>query len=394
MDELKQLIQDLAAENFDEITGIRRHLHQHPELSFNEYQSSAYICSILDKWGVDFKKGFVKTGIVAEIQGGYPGQIVALRADMDALPIQEENDIDYKSVNAGVMHACGHDVHSAAMLGVIKILLRIKDRLRGKVKIVFQPGEERLPGGAKLMLEENLFGDEEPDLMIAQHVYPDLESGKVGFKEGMYMASSDEIFITIKGKGGHAALPDKLTDTVLIASQVIVALQQIVSRNNKPGLPTVLSFGKVEAAGAVNVIPDVVKMEGTFRTMDESWRAEAHDLIERTAFHTAAAGGAVAEVRIVSGYPVLKNDSGLTKRLKACSREFLGDENVTDLDIRMTAEDFSYFSGRYPSCLFRLGVRAKEMPYAPLHTSGFQVDEKSLELSTGLLSWFVANLLT
>lgn len=393
MTELKEEIKRLAGDYFEEIVSIRRHIHMHPELSFREFQTSEFICSKLDEWGVNYRKGIVKTGIVAEIEGNMPGKIIGFRADMDALPIREENNFDFKSVNEGVMHACGHDVHTSCLLGAIRILQNLKEKIRGKIKFVFQPGEERIPGGAKLMIEEDLFDGEEPEIMIAQHIYPELESGKTGFRPGMYMASSDEIYITIKGKGGHAALPDRLTDPVLIASHLIIALQQIVSRNNKPGMPSVLSFGRISAEGAVNVIPDSVSLEGTFRTMDEEWRKRAHEKIENITGNLCSSMGGEADIEIRKGYPVLTNDPELTIQVKDLAIEFTGEKNVEDLDIRMTAEDFAYFTRKYPAVLFRLGTANPGEEAAALHSSRLNIDEKAIELSMGLLSWMAMNLM-
>ena len=385
--DIRNQIETLSDQYFTEILEIRRHIHQHPELSFQEFKTSEYICSVLDKWGIKYKKGIVKTGILAEIEGVKPGKLLALRADMDALPIQEKNQLPFKSINEGVMHACGHDVHSSSLLGVVRILNELKSELSGKVLFIFQPGEEKIPGGAKLMLAENLFGDLNPDLVLAQHVYPEFEAGKVGFKSGIYMASSDEIYITIKGKGGHGALPESLIDPVLIASQVIVSLQQISSRNNKPGVPTVLSFGKVIAGGAVNVIPDEVFIEGTFRTMDEEWRRRAHELIKKMVNSIAESAGGSAEIEIRHGYPVLHNDEELSPVISSYAREYLGDENVKKLDIRMTAEDFAYFSNNYPSIMYRLGTSEPGKKAGALHTSGFYVDESALKTGMELMSW-------
>lgn len=385
--ELKSGISGISSKCIKDIIGIRRHIHAHPELSFKEFETSAYICSILDKWGIKYRKGIVKTGILAEIKGAYPGKTLALRADMDALPIQEKNDLSFKSVNEGVMHACGHDVHTSSLLGVIRILNELKSEIKGHIYFIFQPGEERIPGGARQMLEEGLFGDRQPDLVMAQHVFPDMEAGKVGFRAGKYMASSDEVFITVKGKGGHAALPERLIDPVLIASQIIISLQQISSRNNKPGVPTVLSFGKVIADGAVNVIPDEVRIEGTFRTMDEEWRKRAHELMRKMIENIAESSGGTAELEIRHGYPVLVNDLKLTPIISSFAKEYLGPGNVEELDIRMTAEDFAYFSEKYPSIMYRLGTAEPGKPGSPLHTSGFYVDEKSIQHGMELMAW-------
>jgi amidohydrolase len=307
---------------------------------------------------------------------------------MDALPIQEESQADYCSVHDGVMHACGHDVHMACLIGAARILNQVKDHFDGKVKLVFQPAEEKAPGGARLMLEEKLFGEEEPDLMIAQHVYPVMMAGRVGFRAGMYMASSDEIYITIRGTGGHAAMPHQTTDSVLIASHILVALQQIVSRQAEASTPTVLSIGKVVANGAVNVIPPEVRMEGTFRTMDEKWRREAHGRMINMAQSIADSMGASCEFRIVEGYPVLFNDPRITERSAEFARTYLGHDQVAELDIRMTAEDFAFFAQKYPSVLYRLGVRRSgEGPPLELHTPRFDIDEEAIRTGTATLAW-------
>jgi amidohydrolase len=392
--DLKERISKQAELVVNEIIEIRRHLHANPELSFEEFKTSGFVVSKLDEWGIAYRKGIAGTGIVADVEGAKPGKVIAFRADMDALPIQEQNDVPYRSTTEGKMHACGHDVHTASLLGAIKILTNLRNEFSGKIRFVFQPGEEKIPGGAKLMLEEGLFGNEEPELMIAQHVYPDMESGSTGFRPGVYMASSDEIYLRIIGKGGHAALPENLVDPVLISAQILTSLQQLVSRHAKPGLPTVLSFGKVVANGAVNVIPDEVRLEGTFRTMNEAWRRKAHKLMEQMVINTARALGGEAEIEIRHGYPVLQNDVALTGRAASLASEFLGSEKVHELDIRMTAEDFAYFSQRYPSCMFRLGVAKPGETCAPLHTSRFDVDETAIKHSIGLFSWLGIKLLS
>lgn len=385
---LKETIQNLADEIFPEILEIRRFIHQHPELSFHEFKTSEYICEVLGKENIPFRQGIAGTGILADIEGRGSGKIIGLRADMDALPIQEENTVDYRSVNDGKMHACGHDVHTACLIGAARILNELKHQFPGKVKLVFQPAEEKAPGGARLMLKENLFGEEKPDLMIAQHVYPVMYTGRIGFKAGKYMASSDEIYIKVRGKGGHAAMPHQITDSVLIASYILVALQQIVSRHAQASTPTVLSIGKMVANGAVNVIPSEVSMEGTFRTMDEKWRKEAHSRMINMAQSIADSMGASCEFEIVEGYPVLYNDPGITAKSIDFARTYLGNDYVDDLDIRMTAEDFAFFAQEYPSVLYRLGVRKSEQaqPFE-LHTPHFNIDEEAIKTGTGTLAW-------
>lgn len=386
---LNQQIKKLAKENLGLIIDIRRHLHTHPELSFEEFETSKYIQSKLDDWGIEYKAGYVKTGIVALVKGKNPtSKTVALRADIDALPIIERNEVPYKSVNEGVMHACGHDVHTSSLLGAIKILDSVKDQFEGTVKCLFQPGEEMLPGGASLMIKEGALENPKPQSIFGQHVYPELESGKVGFKSGMYMASADEIYITVKGKGGHAALPHQNVDTILIASHIVVALQQIVSRNAPASIPSVLSIGHIEGIGSTNIIPSEVKMMGTFRTMDEKWRWEAHKKIKDLAENLAKSMGGSCELMVDVGYPYLVNDEVTTEKARQHAKEFLGEENVVQLDLRMTGEDFAYYSQIAPSCFYRLGIRnEKKGIKSNLHTPTFDIDESALETSMGLMSW-------
>jgi len=382
-------IKKIASDSFQEIVEIRRYIHQNPELSFQEFETSKYIQSVLDKYGIEHQTGFVKTGIVALIKGKNPDKkVIALRADMDALPILEENNVDYKSKNKGVMHACGHDVHSSSLLGVAKILNELKDEFEGTIKLIFQPGEEKLPGGASLMIDEGVLENPVPTKIIGQHVFPDLPCGKVGMRGGMYMASADEIHVTVTGKGGHAALPHKFIDPILISSSIITSLQQIVSRHAKPDVPTVLSFGKINSeGGATNIIPDVVKIEGTFRTMDEEWREKASKLMKNMAETIAEAMGGKCDFEVRKGYPFLKNDIETTENTKQLAIEYLGKENVVDLDLRMTGEDFAYFTQKMPGCFYRLGTGKS----TGLHTSTFNVDEKSLEIGMGLMSWVAIN---
>lgn len=380
----------LKANNYkEEIIKIRQHLHQYPELSFKEFNTATFIEKKLHEFDVTNTKRIVDTGIIALIEGKNPTKkTIALRADMDALPIQETNDLPYKSLNNGVMHACGHDVHSSSLLGVAKILNELKNDFEGTVKLIFQPGEEIIPGGASLIIKEGGLENPKPEKMYGQHVYPQLEAGKVGFKPGMYMASADEIYVKVKGNGGHAALPQLLVDPVLIASHIIVALQQVVSRNSHPTIPSVLSFGKIIGNGATNIIPDEVNIEGTFRTMDEEWRAEAHQKMVSIAEGIAKGMGGECIFDIHKGFPFLVNDQEFTLKSKKYAIEYLGEENVVDLDLRMTAEDFAYYSQIVPSCFYRLGVKNENKNITSgLHTSTFNVDENSLEVGMGLMAW-------
>lgn len=392
--DLKTKINSLSERLYPEILETRNHLHMHPELSFAESATSDYIASELTNTGITFRRGFVKTGIVATLNMESEQPLcIAIRADMDALPIEEMNDIPYKSVYQGIMHACGHDVHMSVLLGCIKILKELKDELKAKFYFIFQPGEEKLPGGAKLMLEEGIFFAGEPDVILGLHVLPSLDSGKVGFRQGIYMASTDELYITVKGKGGHAAMPQDNVDPVLIASHIVVALQQLVSRRANPALPTVLSIGKFIANGATNVIPDTVQLEGTFRTFDEQWRIEAHAKMKQLAGMLAESMGGSCDFEVRNGYPVLVNDAAATRLASQFAGEYLGNEKVTELDLRMTAEDFAYFTQKYPAVFFRLGVRNKvKNIVSALHTAGFNIDEDALRTGMGTMAYIAASM--
>lgn len=392
METLKKLIQQKAAAYQQEVIAIRRHIHQNPELSFEEYNTSKFVCDKLSEYGIKYQSGIVKTGVVGLIKGNNPTKkTIALRADLDALPILEENEVGYKSVNNGVMHACGHDVHTSSLLGAAKILNELKDKFEGTIKLIFQPGEEKLPGGASLMIEEGVLENPTVQSIIGQHVYPQLEAGKVGFKSGMYMASTDELYVTVHGKGGHAALPHLTVDPVLITAHILTALQQIVSRNSHPTAPTVLSFGKITANGATNIIPDKVELEGTFRAMDENWRTDAHLKMKKMAETIAESMGGECEFKIVKGYPFLVNDEATTERAKQAAINYLGVENVINLQLRMTAEDFAYYSQVTPACFYRLGIKGKSQSATSLHTSTFNIDEAAIETSIGLMAWLAIN---
>jgi amidohydrolase len=389
MMDLKEKIKQLAAAYSGEMIAIRRHLHTYPELSEQEMNTASFVAGKLTEWGIQFVPNIGGHGIVAQIQGKNPGsRTLALRADMDALPIAEENDVSYKSCNQGVMHACGHDIHMTCLLGAIRIFNNLKDEFKGTLRLIFQPSEEKFPGGALAMIKEGVLENPKPEKIIGQHVLPNLEAGKVGFKAGRYMASTDEIYLTVKGRGGHAATPELNTDTVLIASHIVVALQQVVSRSAPPGIPTVLSFGRFIADGRTNIIPGVVKIDGTFRTFEEKWRAQAHEKITSLAQGLAQSMGGECEVFIDKGYPFLVNDHDLTAKSKQLAIDFLGKENVVELEQRMTAEDFAYYSHIIPACFYRLGVKNPGwQEVRNLHTATFDADESSIEIGMGLMAW-------
>lgn len=389
MKNVQDKIKYLAGEYFHDLVMIRNHLHAHPELSGQEHQTAGFIAARLSEYGIPYREGVGGTGLVGLIHGQGPGtRVIALRADMDALPVEERNEVPYKSVNPGVMHACGHDVHMTSLLGAARILSQVTDEFGGTVKLIFQPSEESYPGGAKMMIRDGVLRDPSPVAIFGQHVYPELDAGKAGMRSGKYMASTDEVFLTIKGKGGHAAIPDKVVDPVLIAAHIIVALQQIVSRNASPVMPTVLSFGGIRAKGRTNVIPDEVNVEGIIRTFDEEWRAEVKERIRKMAAALAEGMGGSCDVFIDEGYPYLVNDENLTRKAWAYAVEYLGKENVVDLDMRMTAEDFAYFAQQVPGCFYRLGTRNESRGIVSnLHTATFDVDERSLEIGAGLMAY-------
>ena len=386
---LKEKIRQRATQYAGEMTGIRRHLHANPELSEKEVQTAGFICARLEEWGIPYRNKIGGNGIVAEIRGKNPdSNLTALRADMDALPIAEQNEVNYKSLNQGVMHACGHDVHMTCLLGAARILNELKDEFEGTLRLIFQPSEEKFPGGARAMIEEGVLENPNPSHIYGQHVLPTLDAGKVGFRTGNYMASTDEVYLTVKGKGGHAGTPEMNIDPVLIASHIVVALQQVVSRSAPPGIPTVLSFGRFIAGGRTNIIPNEVKIDGTFRTFSEEWRTAAHLKITNIAQGLAESMGGSCHVFIDRGYPFLVNDEQTTLRAKQLAIEYLGADKVVELEQRMTAEDFAFYSHIIPACFYRLGVKNPEWKEVRnLHTSTFDADESSIETGMGLMAW-------
>lgn len=387
--DLKNRIKSLAKKYHPEIVSCRRHLHKNPELSFHEYETQKFVEQKLNEFGISDLRRMANTGVVALIKGKNPDKrVVALRGDMDALPIAEAGNKEYKSMNQGVMHACGHDVHTSSLLGTARIINELSGEFEGTIKLIFQPGEEKLPGGASMMISEGVLENPKPDSVIGQHVMPQIDAGKVGFRKGLYMASTDELYVTITGKGGHGAMPHLTIDPVLIASNMVVSLQQIVSRNAKPSVPSVLSFGKFIANGATNVIPDSVYLEGTFRTLNEEWRDEAHKRMKYMAEHIAEGMGGKCDFRIMRGYPFLVNNESLTTRLQGFSGEYLGTEKIEELELWMAAEDFAFYSQKSDACFYRLGVRNEKVGItSSVHTATFDIDENALETGMGLMSW-------
>lgn len=389
---LKEKIQALAKQYNQEFIKVRRHLHSHPELSYQEFETSKFVQGKLAEWNIPFEVK-ATTGVVGLIRGKNPGsRIMALRGDMDALPISEENDVEYKSTREGIMHACGHDVHTTCILGAAKILNELKDEWEGTVKLIFQPGEERNPGGASLMIKDGALENPKPHGIFGMHVHPQLPLGKLSFKKGRGMASADEIYITIKSKGGHAAAPHLTADTILIAAHLIVSLQQIISRNNNPTSPSVLSICSIKGGHTTNVIPSEVKLMGTFRAMDEEWRYKAHKLITKQAVELVGAMGAEADVHIDVGYPFVDNDPALTEVAWKLADEYFGKENIEETELRMGAEDFGYYTHVVPGCFYRLGVRNEvEGIIHNVHTPKFNIDEAAIEKGVGMMAWLGAS---
>jgi amidohydrolase len=388
--ELHTRIKSLAGEIFDKVKGYRNHLHQYPELSYAEFNTCAFVADTLGKLNIPHQQGIAGTGVVAIIRGDQHTEeqpCIGLRADLDALPIQEENEVDYVSRNPGVMHACGHDVHTSILLGVAEVLYTLRNELPQPVKLIFQPGEEKNPGGASLMIAEGVLENPAVLEMYALHVFPDMPVGKVGFKEGIYMASCDEIYMTVNGIGGHGATPHQTIDPILIGAHIVTSLQQIVSRRCDPKIPCVLSFGHFEGLGATNIIPSKVYLKGTFRTMDEDWRAQGLALIHEQATLIAQAFGGTVDIEISKGYPYLENDPLTTRKMRTKAQAFLGPEKVEELPIRLTAEDFSFYSQVVPVCFFRLGVRneAKGITFG-VHHPRFDIDTDALRTGIELMS--------
>ena len=390
---LKKEIERLSLEIFPKVVKWRRHIHTNPELAFEEHETAQFVSAILSEYNIKHETGIAKTGVVALIKGNNPNtKCIALRADLDALPITETNTHSYASKNSGKMHACGHDYHTATLLGAGVILNQLKDNIEGSIKLIFQPSEEKMPGGAKIMIDCGVLKNPTVDLIIGQHVTPEVETGKVGIRAGQFMASADEIYLTVKGKGGHAAFPEKLNDPVITSAYILSNLQQVTSRKRSPFTPGVLSFGKIIANGATNIIPNEVKIDGTLRSMDEKWRFEAHEWIKKIAQKTAESNGCECDVNIIVGYPCLLNDFNLTTKVQSLSAEILTEKNIFEIDKRMGAEDFAYYSQQIPACFIRVGTGSNQETQNGLHTSNFEIDEEAIKTSVKLFAWLGLNL--
>jgi hippurate hydrolase len=387
---IQEKIKSLASTYFEEYRSIRHHLHANPELSFKEFETSKFVQAQLTSLGIPFTI-LGETGVIGIIKGNPSNRAVALRADMDALPIHEENKVSYASTKDGVMHACGHDVHTTCLLGAARILNELKDQWDGTIKLIFQPGEEKNPGGASILIKEGVLTNPVPQRIYGQHVHPQLEVGRMNFASGKVMASADEIYITINGKGGHAAKPNLTADTILTASQIVNALQQLISRNNNPLSPSVLSICSIQGGFTTNVIPSEVKMMGTFRAMDEKWRFEAHDRIRTIVESTSKANGAEVELEISIGYPSVINDEETTALGKSLAIDLIGAENVGVAEISLGAEDFGYYTQEIPGCFYRLGTgNIKKGIISGVHTPTFDIDEEALKMGISMMAFLGA----
>ena len=381
-------IKKLAKDYSEEFIAIRHQLHANPELSYQEFETSKFIQNKLTEFGIPYEIK-ATTGVVGLIKGKNPeSRVFAIRADIDALPITEENEVPYKSTKKGIMHACGHDVHTTCLLGAAKILNELKKEWQGTIKLLFQPGEEKNPGGASYMIAEGVLENPKPSGIIAMHVHTGMPVGKTSFRSGKVMASADELYFTIKGKGGHAASPHLCIDPILIASHLIIALQQVVSRNSNPFHPSVLSITSFQGGAATNVIPNEVKLMGTFRAMNEKWRAEAHQLIEKISKEVVHSMGGELDLHLDKGYPAVINNEELNASAKKAAEEFLGKENISETELRMGAEDFGYYAQQIPACFYRVGVMNKEKGITSgVHTPTFNIDENAIEVGMGLMAW-------
>lgn len=394
MEILQDTIKTYSLEILEQIKSYRRAIHSNPELSFKEIQTAKLISSILRENHIKVHEGIGVTGLIGVIEGKHPGKTIGIRAELDALPIIENTNLEFSSTKNGIMHACGHDIHMASLIGTALILNKVKDKLNGKVLLIFEPGEEQIPGGAISIIKSDIFKSNQPDTMLTFHVLPELTTGMVGFCEGRYMASGDEVYITVKGKGGHAALPETYINPLIISSHLLINLQDFIIKETPADIPSVLSFGKIQGNGATNIIPNEVYLEGTFRTMDEAWRTKVHEFIDMIAKRTCQEFGGSCEIEIRKGYPSVFNDPKLTALSRKFAEDYLGVEQVISLEKRMTTDDFAYFSQIIPSVFFRMGVGFNDIKSSQLHSPSFIVNEDVLKHSYGLMTWIILKTLS
>jgi len=395
---MKDKIWELANEIKNEVIEYRRHFHMYPELGYEEEKTSEFVIKELKQLGIDVKTKVAKYGIIGLIKGtAGEGKTIGIRADMDALPIQEENDVPYKSKHEGIMHACGHDAHTAILLGVAKILVKMKDKIKGNVKLLFQPAEEGL-GGAKPMVEEGALKDPEVSAVIALHMADEVDVGHIETKDGSFTASADKIWFDIEGKGGHAASPHETIDPIVVGSHLVNALQTVSSRNTDPVNPVVLTIGTFNAGTVYNVIPRTAHLTGTIRTLDVKVREETYESAKRIADGIAKAFGAKITPGIKPGYSPGFNDPELNVLIKQATLDLVGADKVLPTDApSMGAEDFYEFSDNYriPVAMFWLGIRnEKKGIIYPGHNPRYDIDEDALPLGCAILSLTALRYLT
>lgn len=373
---------------------LRCLLHQNPELSYKEFETQQLVINQLKKIGIVDIKKMANTGVVALIHGAEEGDCIALRADMDALPIHETNEVEYKSKNDGIMHACGHDFHTANLLGVAQILFELKSKFKGTFKLIFQPGEEKNPGGASIMIAEGILENPQVKQALALHVFPALQAGQVGFYKGLYMASCDEVYVTITGKGGHAATPQLINNPIYPMSELILSTQKINEEATSNNIEHVLTFGKIEANGATNIVPQTIKIHGTFRSKNETWRASVHQKLNDLADTIAKKHSVSIDMKIAIGYPCLVNDIALTTQIEKYTKELLGEACIQTLEKRMTSEDFAFFSQKIPVCYYRIGTASANGGNAHnVHTSDFDIEKSAMKIALKSMSYAAIQLI-
>lgn len=388
---MKNIIKKGISELGNEIINCRHHLHQNPELSFKEFKTSEYIKSKLRENNIEYDESLSETSVIAKIQVRNNNEWIAVRADIDALSIVEEFESDFKSQNEGVMHACGHDAHTAILLGLAFFLKKNIHLLKENILLIFQAGEEKNPGGAKILIDNGLLSKYKINKIIAQHVDPDIESGAFSFGEGNLMASCDELYIDFSGIGGHAAIPEKHSETVLAASKFICEAKLLEKHLNEKD-PIIIAFGKIIANGAVNIIPSNVRIEGTIRTYDSSIRTLLKNTLKENARIIAEENKCKCDFVISEGYPNLHNDSKLYKEIMEFVKYFLPEEKILESKKRMSSEDFAWYSQEIPAALYRFGIKGNGYGNYPLHNSKFNIDEKALLYACELMAFLTVSL--
>ncbi len=375
-------IKNQIGEIYQQVVDFRRKIHQNPELSNKEFATTEFIISILKDNNIEYKR-ITETGAVGIIGKG--NNCIALRADIDALPIKEETELPFASQNPGIMHACGHDFHTAILLGSAIILKKFEEHLNGTIKLIFQPSEELIPGGALKMIKAGVLDNPRPKYVLGQHIYPELNTGEIAVSAGPVMAAADELYWNLYGKGSHAAQPHMGNDPLIVAANLIIYLQAMLNNNKNPFSPAVLSVTSVIGGNATNIFPEFASMQGTLRTFDESLRSKLHKLIENNSRQIASLFDVKCDVEVRKGFPALINNSELVDKFKYIANQALGVNNVHGFEPKMWAEDFAYFAREVPSVFWFLGVKQSvDSEVVPLHNSKLNPDEQALK--TGMLA--------